>query len=266
MKSRTITYSFLSVVVAFVFTACVKDKPAYIYQGYDYFPNNAGHWVIYNVDSIYVNPLNVNHADTFNYQVKEVIDSFYTDNTGARVQVIVRYKRANSTLPWTYEKTYTGILTTTEALRTEDGVKYVKLTFPVTANAIWNGGAFNSSAGTNAVFPDWNQSNFQYISVNTPTYLNWQNFDSTITILQDSSIAALLSHQTFIEKYATNIGRIYKQIINLSAASGAGTIGVDLNALKDSIYVPADYIYLIMGNRLAQGSVFYTETYSSSGN
>jgi hypothetical protein len=263
MKSRTITYCLISIVIAFTYAACTKDKPKYIYQGYDYFPNNVGHWVIYNVDSIYVNPLIVNHADTFNYQVKEVIDSFYTDNTGARVQVIVRYKRANSTLPWAYEKTYTGSLTSTEAVRTEDGIKYVKLTFPVTLNGTWNGGAFNSSDGTNAVFPDWNQTNFQYTSVNSALYLNWQTFDSTVTVLQDSDLN-LTKHQFFVEQYATNVGRIYKQIISLSSASGL--IGFDSNALKDSIYVPADYIYLIMGNRLAQGSVLYTETYSSSGN
>jgi hypothetical protein len=264
MKKGTITYYFLSVVIASTFTACVKDKPAaVIYQGYNYFPNNVGHWVIYNVDSIYVNPLIPNHADTFNYQVKEVIDSFYTDNTGARVQVIVRYKRANSTLAWNYEKTYTGSITSREAVRTEDGIKYVKLIFPVTLNGTWNGGAFNNSAGTNAVFPDWNQTSFQYTSVNAAVYLNWQTFDSTVTVLQDSDLN-LTKHQFFLEQYATNVGRIYKQIISLASASGL--IGFDSNALKDSIYVPADYIYLIKGNRLAQGSVLYTETYSSSGN
>ncbi len=266
MKGRTITYYFLSIVIAFVFISCKKDKPGYIYQGYDYFPNNVGHWVIYNVDSVYVNPLIANHADTFNYQIKEVIDSFYTDNTGARTQVIVRYKRTLPDSVWAYQKTYTGSLTATEALRTEDGIKYVKLTFPIATNASWNGGAFNNSAGSNAVFPDWNQTNFQYTSVNTPTYLNWHNFDSTVTVLQDSDrIINLITHQFFLEVYATHIGRIYKEIINLS--SSGGTIGFDPGPpIRDSLYSPADYIYLIKANQLAQGSTIYTETYVSSGN
>ena len=266
MKLKTILYYSLSVVIVMVIASCKKDKPATIYQGYDYFPNRIGHWIIYNVDSM-SDDAQKSKIDTFAYQIKEVIDSFYTDNTGARTQVIVRYKRTFPDTVWTYQKTYTGNLTGTQAIRTEDGIKFVKLTFPVNVNASWNGGAYNNSAGTNAVFPDWNQTNFQYTSVNMPLYVNWQNFDSCVTVLQLSN-QNLIQEQYYVEEYTVNIGRIYKEIINVNAATSyPWTIGFDPNHPgQDSIWVQADYSSLVKTNELAQGSVVYSETYVSSGN
>ena len=266
MKFKTTLYYSLSIVIVMVIASCKKDKPATIYQGYDYFPNRASHWIIYNVDSISANPQK-SRIDTFTYQIKEVIDSFYTDNTGARTQVIIRYKRKLPDSIWAYQKTYTGNLTSTQAIRTEDGIKFVKLAFPVSVNASWNGGAYNNSVGANAVFPDWNQTNFQYTSVNSPLYLNWQNFDSCVTVLQLSN-QNQIQYQYFVEEYAVNIGRIYKEIINVTTpTSYPWTVGFDPNHPgQDSIWVQADYPYLILTNELAQGSVVYTETYVSSGN
>lgn len=260
MKAGKTTYLFIVALGVMLIAACKKDKPASaIYEGYDYFPNRVGHWIIYNVDSVNVDEIK-NQIDTFNYQIKEVIDSFYTDNLGARTQVIVRYKRTLPDSVWAYEKTYTANLTTTNATRTEDGIKYVKLIFPVSANASWNGGAFNNSQGANAQFPDWNQTNFQYTSVNAPQYLNWQEFDSTVTVLQLSN-QNLSRYEYFVEQYAVNIGRIYKQMINVTVASSYGGL-----IFGDSLAVQADYQYLVSKIELEQGSVVYTETYVASGN
>lgn len=266
MRLGKVIYRFIFTLFVLAFVACKKDKPLTIYQGYDYFPNRAGHWIIYNVDSIYVDQIKAT-IDTFNYQIKEVMDSFYTDNTGARTQVILRYKRTLPDSTWTYEKTYTGNLNATNATRTEDGIKYVKLTFPVSANASWNGGAFNNSAGTNAVFPDWDQTNFQYTSVNAPLYLNWQQFDSTVTVLQ-------LFHQDFtrdqyfVEQYAAGIGRIFKEILYVKVAdSYPGVVFEDPNHPgQDSLWVQSDYWPLVKNNEIEQASIIYTETYVSSGN
>ena len=230
-------------------------------MGYDYFPNNIGHWVIYNVDSISFNPLIPAGSDTFNYQVKDVIDSFYTDNTGARTQVIVRYERSNSSTPWVYQKTYTANLTTTNATRTEDGVKYVKLIFPVSLNAVWNGGAFSTIPST---YFQWNDTSFQYSAVNISATVGTTTFDSTLTVLQDNDNSRLY-HRLYIEQYAVNVGRIFKQIIEIDG-SGSWLIGYDPNVGLDSLMVSADYIPLIKDGGLAQGSTIYTETYVSSGN
>jgi hypothetical protein len=258
MKVKKLTYFLLGTVVAF--TACRKDKPASLYFGYDYFPNNIGHWVEYNVDSISFRLLPIG-SDTFNYQVKDVIDSFYTDNTGARTQVIQRFKKATASSGWVYQKTYTANLTATEATRTEDGVKYVKLVFPVTLNSVWNGGAFSTIPST---YFQWNDTSFQYTVVNTPSTINGTKFDSTLTVLQDEE-NTLQYHRFYEEQYAVNVGRIYKEIIEIDSPY---LVFSDPNVGLDSLLVPSDYIPLLndIPARLSQGSTLYTETYVASGN
>jgi len=263
MSRKSTTYFLLGVVI--LLASCKKDKPASIYLGYDYFPNNVGHWVIYSVDSISFNPLLPCDcgSDTFNYQVKDIIDSFYSDNTGARTQVIERFKRANSSANWVYQKTYTANLTKTGATRSEDGVKYVKLVFPVTVNNTWNGGPFNPIPST--YFP-WNDTAFSYTSVNSPININGNYFDSSLTVIQDNE-NTLIYHRLYTEQYAVNVGRIYKQIVEIDAnASNGQFIGFDPNYGVDSLFVPSDYVPLVKANRLAQGSTIYTETYIASGN
>jgi len=255
---KTITYCLVSIVI--VFASCKKDKPASVYMGYDYFPNSIGHWVIYNVDSISFNPILAAGSDTFNYQVKDLIDSFYSDNTGARTQVIIRYKRTNPSASWVYQKTYTANLYPSEATRTEDGVKYVKLAFPVIVNSTWNGGAYSALPAT---YFQWNDASFTYTSVNSPLSLNGVYFDSSLTVMQDNE-NSLEYHRLYTEQYAVGVGRIYKQITEIDA--NGVFIGFDSNYGEDSLLVKSDYNILVKGGRLAQGSTLYSETYIASGN
>jgi len=260
MSKKSTTYFLLGVII--LLASCKKDKPATLYMGYDYFPSKIGHWVIYNVDSISFNPslACTCGSDTFNYWVKDVIDSFYTDNSGIRTQVIVRYKGPVGGATWTYQKTYTANLTTTEATRTEDGVKYVKLAFPVALNATWNGSPFNPLPDD--YFP-WTDTVFTYTSVNSPLTVGGSYFDSTLTVLQDNE-NGLLFHRLYTEEYAVNVGRIYKQIIEIDA--NTLILGIDPNYEIDSLYVNSDYNALMLQGKLTQGSTLYTETYISSGN
>jgi len=251
-------------IAALLFTACKKDKPTGIYMGYDYFPINIGHWVIYNVDSVYLYPFKLPYQiDTDVYQVKEVIDSLYTNNLGQRTAVIDKFKRLPDSVNWVYQKTYTANLSPTEALRKEDNVTYVKLIFPVTATSTWNGGAFNSGEYNSGL--DWDESNFQYTIVNTPATINSIAFDSTLTVLQCDN-QNFTQYQYIVEQYATGVGLIYKQIINMVSTR----IVLPPNpppVLPDSLWTSADYIYLTPQSIILQGSLLnYTETYVSSGN
>src|ERR1700757_476515 len=85
-------YFFVAAGLFFVFQGCKKDHPVTADAGYSYFPNNIGHYCIYDVDSTVYDDFN---HDTLNYkyQVKEVIESYYTDNEGRQAMRIERYKR-----------------------------------------------------------------------------------------------------------------------------------------------------------------------------
>jgi hypothetical protein len=228
MRKKVIQILLCCFVAMFCIISCKKDKPVPpLNWGYNYFPNNVGHYVIYNCDSIVLDKF-TGKTDTFLYQIKEVIDSIYPDNTGRPTQRIVRYKRPTDTSSWVLQKVWSGNLTTTTAERVEDNIRYVKLTFPVKANAVWNGNVDNTIG-------EWD---YQYTALDVPATVNSVYFDSSLTVLQLSNFNGL-QLQNYKEQYARNFGLIFKQVIDESA---------------DSIY-----------GRYTSG-VIYTETYVSSGN
>jgi hypothetical protein len=238
----------LSILTVLLIVSCKKDNPVTpIYYGYNYFPNRVGHYVIYNVDSIVVNQLHAQPIDTFKYQIKEVIDSFFTDGSGRPTQRIVRYKRADSTKAWVIQKVWSGNLTTTTAERTEDNIRFLKLTFPIKLSATWNG-------NINYTIGDWE---YQYTNVNGGFTLGKNYFDSTLTVLQDSNLN-LVQHQFYLERYAANVGLIYKDVIDLSYS---GPSGIFPALIQPNLVITPSIL-----DSLNSGSVVYTENYVSSGN
>jgi len=230
-------------ITGITFISCKKDQQqqASSYMGYDYFPNNKGHYVIYQCDSIVADPLS-NHTppfDTFKYQIKEVIDSIFPNNQGQPTQRIVRYKRTNDSTPWTSifisEKVWTGNLLSNNAQRQEDNCRYIKLVFPMTLNETWNGNAMNT-LGT------WN---YEYTTLNTPATINGTAFDSTLTVLQLNN-PTLQGNQFYEEQYATGVGLVFKEVIDWST-----------NYLSLTAPPPRD--------SATSGTILYTETYLSSG-
>ncbi|HET6989704.1 MAG TPA: hypothetical protein VFJ43_00195, partial [Bacteroidia bacterium] len=86
--SRTL---FVGMFALFCISSCKKDHPV-TDAGYNYFPNNIGHYCIYEVDSTVYD--NFNHDTVhYRYEVKEVIESYFTDNMGRQAMRVERYKR-----------------------------------------------------------------------------------------------------------------------------------------------------------------------------
>jgi hypothetical protein len=246
---KEIKYAMLLIGAAcLAFVSCKKEqRQSPVYMGYDYFPNNVGHYVIYRCDSIIANPQISNIIppfDTFHYQVKEVIDSLYLNNQGQLTQRIVRYKRTDSTIPWsnilTIQKVWTGTLLTTMATRLEDNNNYIKLIFPLKLGEQWNGNAMNTLA-----FP----GSYQYTALNTPAIVNGVLFDSTLTVMQVNQ-SSFLGNQYYYEQYATGVGLIYREVIDWQT---------DGNLYPTSTSPPKI-------DSAKAGTVIYTESYLSSGN
>ena len=78
MKKFTFIFLF-SVTVISGFFSCKKDAALAPDLGYNYFPDQVGRYGVYNVDSFFYDDFN-NKVDTFKFQLKEKIQSIYTDN------------------------------------------------------------------------------------------------------------------------------------------------------------------------------------------
>jgi hypothetical protein len=188
---------------------------------YSYFPLAIGSWIIYTVDSIghLKDDDLTNETDTSllirHYKIKEVIESDFTDGEGHRAFHITRYKQENDTMPWTFLSVWTANLTLGSAQRVEDNIRYLKLAFPINADVTWNGNAFN----------DFPEEDYSYTDIHVPYSISSFDFDSTLKVLQNDD--ANLIHQIYKEeKYAKNVGMIYKQRDSLNVYSVNGQIRI----------------------------------------
>src|ERR1051326_1610852 len=71
---------YLVLCTLYLIPSCKKDAPAPD-LGYGYAPINVGHWVIYQIDSTAEDDQTVGRK-TYQFQIKEVIESIFTDNQG----------------------------------------------------------------------------------------------------------------------------------------------------------------------------------------
>lgn len=209
LKKRILLFAGL----ALIFSSCHKDSVITIDNGYAYFPDKAGHYVIYDVDSIIHNDF-TKTVDTFKYQLKEYIESVFYDNSGRPTLRIERYKRTfknairDTTASWILNNVLAANRTVSTAERIEDNQRFIKLIFPVNQKRTWNGNAYNTM----------NEWTYQYTSVDAPLTLGSLTFDSTLTVKQ-IDFENLVNKKYYIEKYAKNIGLVYKEVVDVSSDS-----------------------------------------------
>jgi hypothetical protein len=202
-KSNLIKY--LSFALLALISSCKDDTdttPAPV-QGlyYNYVPNQVGHTAIYDINLITKDEFTGNQ-DTLNYQLKELIESEFTDLSGRKTQRLELYTRSDSTQPWVISDVWTANLLSDRYEKKEENTTYVKLRFPLIEGNIWNGNLYNSLTA----------QDYSLTTLNSSSILNGMNFDSTLTVLQ-SDYEDLLEKSFAIEQYAVGAGLIYKESI-----------------------------------------------------
>lgn len=206
MKVIYRTIIFLLAVIVISVYSCKKDKSSETPNiGYSYFPSNTGHYIIYDVDSDKKDcfTLQVTHA---HYQIKEIIESVFTDNQGRPTLRIERYRKDTLQYPdWTIYNVWTANLTRTTAERFENNVRYIKLVFPVTDGKTWNGNVMNTD----------DEEDYQYISVHQPEVVNNIAFDSVTTVQQADELYNLVAPKFKLEKYAAGVGLVYRKKLEM---------------------------------------------------
>jgi len=193
-------------------SSCKKDKPVdeSINFGYNYFPDDVGRYVIYEVDSIWQDDPEDIH-DTARYLVMEKISEHFTDNSGRPTLRIERYFKyynpavSYDSMNWSVPRIWTANKTNTTLERKEENITYIKLIFPVREGKHWNGNTYNTLG----------DKEYEIVSADVPMTINNLYFDSVATVDQylDSN---LVFYEVEKEKYARNVGLIYKKFDKLS--------------------------------------------------
>lgn len=243
---------FIFFVLACSFFSCEKDAPP-PNMGYNYFPDKPGSYVVYDVDSFFYDDF-AGVVDTVRFQLKEKIVSVFTDNQGRPTLRLERYvKYYDDTIPyssmsWALRDVWASNRTSTTAEKVEENQRFIKLAFPVQENQSWNGNAQNTLG----------EVSYKYLFFDKTRTIGGIYFDSTLQVTQLEE-EFLYSKKYFIEKYARNVGLIYKQVIEVYSQPPASWFGTayeaDSLALFNSIYIM---------NRVTSG-VQYTFTINTFG-
>ena len=189
------------------FYSCKKDKnvEAPVDFGYNYFPDEVGRYVIYEVDSIFQDDVSNVH-DTTRYLLKELIATSFTDLSGRPTLRIERYfKYYNDTVPysamaWLGPRVWFVNRTSSELEKVEENVRYIKLVFPAMQGKKWNGNAYNI----------FGAQEYKITSTDQADLIGSIGFDS-VTVVNQYEENNLIKHRLEIEKFARNVGLIYKQ-------------------------------------------------------
>lgn len=192
-------------VFLFIVVACKKDNldnynPNQL--GKSYAPIFVNSIYFYKVDSIFYNGFN-NTIDTFSYEIKESVDSFFMDNLNEPVARIVIATRKSQLDKWFNFKSIYVKNNADYFERMEDNTRYMKLSFPLDLEKVWNANLRNTKK-ENLVF---------YTALNAPYKNDYVKTDSSITV-EAESIHNPFEDYEYKEVYGKNVGLLYLRRIN----------------------------------------------------
>jgi hypothetical protein len=173
---------------------------------YNYFPLQINQVKEFFVTNIVHNSFG---KDTTTYFLKEIITDYNINMEGDTVYTVERYWKVDSSLSYEIKDVWTSKKNLSAAYLNEENITYTKLIFPLSLNIYWNGNAFN-----NLGFQEYSIE-----SLNIPFQLNNVIFDSSLTVIQNYK-SNLLEFENSKEIYATGIGLIYKEDVQVEINSG----------------------------------------------
>lgn len=198
----------------------VYDKPA------AYAQLEQGKYIIYRLDSLRFVNYGLDEL-IVSYQAKDVVEGVTTDQLGRQAWRVQRYLRdINSTNEddWKANIDYEIVPGDNYLEVYENNLRFIKLQSPMKEGFSWTGNGylpdepFNQYEFTAAM--NIHLWDYTYEEAGISVELNGKNYDSTVTVsqIQDSSNVPILNPDmiaqktVWVEKYAKNIGLIYKEV------------------------------------------------------
>jgi hypothetical protein len=203
MKSFWLPCLFLLFVAA-----CTSSiEPDGSRLGFDYYPLEIGYATVYEIEE---NEYQVNGTlNTRFYQLKEVASDTFRTLSGQKAYRLERFVRDNASRPWEIDSVWSVVKTTTQVIKTENNIPFIKLVFPLREGLRWNGNALNNQG----------ERIYEVQDFRRPTRIDILDFERSLRVRQfnDSSLVTQLKSE---EMYAQNVGLIYAEKINVRFREG----------------------------------------------
>lgn len=219
---KTLNFISLSLLVLAISSGCSKSTNETITSnGATYYPLNLGKTMIYKVDSVIYTPQagGTLFLDSTHSIVQEIYADTLRDAQGNLTYRIDRYVSRNLVKPYDFVLTNAVFATAnpTNFLRTEGNFKYVKMLNYFTTQSEWDGNSLNDpdavmDVATNRVFPFSKLYPSQVLNVADVYAASGGNFLDVVTIEAKSDPQILTERRYQLEKYAPNVGLVYREV------------------------------------------------------
>ncbi len=225
--------------------SCTKNQTENLPNiGQNYFPLQIGRTLTYDVDSIIYDPQPNKSVkiDTQRWQFREVTKDTFRDNTNLLTYRIEFSQRRRSTTAWQIAKTVSEAISTDQILRGEDNQRYIKLPLAFTEKTTWNGHIYND---VNAIFNIADETLLPFSKKwahRIETYqksekIGTKTYDDVLTIIGQTTVSSLIEKRYMLEKYAKNVGLVYREWHILDTQKTDGNIAWEKRAEKGVIVV-----------------------------
>lgn len=214
---------FLGLLVAglVVVDACTDPfDPPFVPKDLDaqhaYFPLEIGKYLEYQTDSVVYDfgPGGGTVRDSSTTFVREVITDTIRDNTGDLLFVVERSERKSDSLPWSIRRVWAAVRTSTQAIQTEDNLRFLRLVFPFDRRTRWNGNLWIDDyleveiAGERIrPFTGWN---YRVDSLDIPAPIGAFAFDSVLVITEVDATNAI-ERRLSRAWYAKQVGLVRRE-------------------------------------------------------
>jgi hypothetical protein len=227
----------------FLLFSCAKNQIEILPSGKAYLPLSIGQTRTYDLDSIIYDPILTGGTkiDTSRLQIQEIIKDTFRDNEGLLQYKIDRFERKKGQLEWKIAKIVTAAFTGNQALGQEDNLRFIKFPLVFGENTTWNAMIFNDSAKIiiagetlNLFSKKWSS---KIASFGKKEIIGTKTFEDVLTVVSQTDAKILTEKRYLLEKYAKNVGLIYREYHVLDTQKLDAAIAWEKKAEKGAIVI-----------------------------
>lgn len=250
--SKTVLFRKTTLVAVCIITllaACKRTETLETMKIEELVPLQVGKYITYRLDSLVFTNTGKTE-ETHRYRVKHLIERQSTDNQNRPTWIVVTYITDSlGAGPWVQNGTYT-ITPVDKGLEvTEDNLRVLKLKQPIKEGFLWKGNSYLPDRPYNPEFPMSIDANmdlweFKYGTINNAEKIGANTIPDVTTVLHIDSAenvpmitdTSFASRELSLEKYAKNVGLVYREFILWENQPNPRTIGSPPNIVV--IYNP----------------------------
>lgn len=215
----------ICLALSFVQMGCSSETEQIdIDYGFAYFPMDSGFWAIYSIDSVIYSPFLTNGKDSIHVEVQDLWTNRFVDNEGRPATRIERRVRQSPNESWESITPFVwyAVRDSQRAEKMEGNLRYMNLVFPISEGKTWEGNIYLPIDPDQAqAFADWE---YTYLETGVSQSVGNLDFPQTLSIVQ-SDYEDLVNKLYSVEKYAKNVGLIYKKQQILKAGNSTSNLG-----------------------------------------